>query len=194
MMTTKKRFVLFVQFEAERDREIALEGWEYPDLQQAAEAIYGKYCYNSAVEISGRCFVVTNSELLAFSEQHLPFTMGFAGINGHTAIKLNEKSPVKQALWVREMVLENEDEEDIVGWDGIFGTLKSVHEEIGDVREAIKDTEKDIAYMEAVEPEFTKISEADKKKLAAIHSTLTGIFGSLTDILSQERDGDNFAT
>ncbi len=186
MMTTKKRFVLFVQFEAERDREIALEGWEYPDLQQAAEAIYGKYSYKSAVEISGRCFVVTNSELLAFSEQHLPFTMGFAGINGHTAIKLNEKSPVKQALWVREMVLENEDDEDTIGWDGIFGTLKSVHEEIGDLLEAIKDTEEDIANLDADEPGHSKISEADKKKLAAIHASVTNIFASLLDLLGME--------
>ncbi len=54
MMKTKKRFVLFVQQESERDREIALEGREYPDLRQASESIYGQYSYNSAVEIFGR--------------------------------------------------------------------------------------------------------------------------------------------
>ncbi len=186
MMTTKKRFVLFVQLEAERDREIALEGREYPDLRQAGESIYGKYSYHSAVEIFGRCFVVTNSELLAFSEQNLPFTLGFAGVNGHTAIKLNEKSPVKQALWVREMALENEDDADMIGWDDIFGTLKSVHEEIGDLLEGITDTQEDIADLDEDEPGHSKVSENDRKKLAAIHASVTNIFASLLDVLGME--------
>ena len=186
MMKTKKRFVLFVQQESERDREIALEGREYPDLRQAGESIYGKYSYNSAVEIFGRCFVVTNSELLAFSEQNLPFTLGFAGVNGHTAIKLNEKSPVKQALWVREMALENEDDADMIGWDDIFGTLKSVHEEIGDLLEGITDTQEDIADLDEDEPGHSKVSENDRKKLAAIHASVTNIFASLLDVLGME--------
>ncbi len=89
------------------------------------------------------------------------------------------------------MELENEDDEDIIGWDGIFGTLKSVHEEMGDLLEGITDTQEDIADLDADEPGHSKVSENDKKKLAAIQSTLTGISSSLTDILSQESEGDN---
>jgi hypothetical protein len=186
MMTKKKRFVLEIQESNGNHAEFAFEGLEYPDLQAASEAIYGKYSYKCAVEIFGKHFVMELSETMKFSEQNLPFTMGFAGINGHSAMKLNENSLVKNVVWLQEIVLETENDEAIIGWDDIFGTLKSVNEEIGDLLEAINDMEEDIAGLDEDEPGHSKVSADDRKKLAAVHTSVTNIFASLLDVLGME--------
>ena len=104
-MQTKKRFTLYVPDPSRKECEITFEGYEWADLQQAAESIGDEIGHKFALEIFGRAFVLTDFEAIRFGQHKLPFTMGIANSKGFSSWSLNEDGPKEDVRFLDDQEL-----------------------------------------------------------------------------------------
>ena len=73
----KKQFVLFAPTSGREPSFITFKGYEWTDLLNASYFIRKNYGRQFAVEINGRCFVLSAQETLSVKNAGIPFQLGF---------------------------------------------------------------------------------------------------------------------